>query len=328
MGLLIDGKWSDEDALGRIEQGRYIRRESQFRNWVTRDGSPGPSGKGGYAAAPGRYHLYISHACPWAHRTMIMRALKGLESMISISVVHWLMRENGWTFASGEGVIPDAIGHSEFLYQVYQRADPGYSGRVTVPILWDRETSSIVNNESSEIIRMFNSAFDGCGAVAGDYYPATLRGEIDALNERIYGTLNNGVYRCGFATTQDAYDEAARELFATLDMIEDRLSSRRYLCGDVLTEADIRLLPTLLRFDAVYVGHFKCNRKRIVDYPNIWGYTRELVQILAISRTFHIEHVRRHYYMSHLHINPRGIVPVGPQIDFTQPHDRARLSKR
>lgn len=325
MGLLIDGKWSDEVALGRIEQGRFIRRESQFRNWVTADGSPGPSGTGGFAAAPGRYHLYISHACPWAHRTMIMRALKGLESMISISVVHWLMRENGWTFAPGPGVVGDAIAPSDYLYQVYLRAEPSYSGRVTVPVLWDRQTSTIVNNESSEIIQMFNSAFDGCGAREGDYYPQALRPEIDALNERIYHTVNNGVYRCGFATTQDAYDEAAQELFATLDLLEGRLGAQRYLCGDRLTLADVRLLPTLVRFDAVYVGHFKCNRKRIVDYPHLWGYTRDLIQRPKIAATLHLDHVKRHYYESHRHINPHGIVPAGPEIDFSAPHDRDRL---
>ncbi len=324
--LLIDGKWSDEVALGRIEQGRFVRKESQFRNWVTGNGAPGPSGRGGFVAAPGRYHLYISHACPWAHRTMIMRALKGLEGMIDVSVVHWLMRENGWTFAPGEGVIPDPLGESRFIYEIYQRADADYSGRTTVPVLWDKETKTIVNNESSEIIRMFNSAFDGAGALEGDYYPMELRGEIDALNDRIYNALNNGVYRCGFATTQAAYDEAARELFATLDMLEDRLSRQRYLCGIQLTEADIRLLPTLLRFDAVYVGHFKCNKKRIVDYPNLWNYTRDLVQRPAINRTFHIDHVRKHYYGSHLHINPHGIVPCGPGIDFTLPHDRERFA--
>ena len=325
MGLLIEGKWSDEIALGRIEQGRFIRRDSQFRNWITGNGAPGPSGRGGFAASPGRYHLYISHACPWAHRTMIMRALKGLESMIDISVVHWLMRENGWTFAKGEGVIADPVGDAQYMYDIYRRADAAYTGRVTVPVLWDKETGTIVNNESSEIIRMFNGAFDAVGAVAGDYYPAELRAEIDALNDRIYRTLNNGVYRCGFATTQGAYDEAAGEIFATLDMLEERLKNRRYLCGEKLTEADIRLLPTLLRFDAVYVGHFKCNKRRIVDYPNLWAYTRDLVQRPAIARTFHIDHVRKHYYASHLHINPYGIVPIGPALDFSAPHGRARL---
>ena len=325
MGLMIDGKWSDEDVLGRIEGGRYIRRESQFRNWITADGAAGPSGIGGFAAEKGRYHLYVSLACPWAHRTLIIRALKGLEDMIDVSVTHWLMRENGWNFAPGEGVIADPIGNADFMYQVYARAEPNYSGRVTVPVLWDKKTGTIVNNESSEIIRMFNSAFDGAGALAGDYEPVELRPEIDALNERIYTTLNNGVYRSGFATTQEAYEEAVRDLFATLDMLEERLATRRYLFGDRLTLADIRLLPTLLRFDAVYVGHFKCNIRRIVDYPNLWGYTRDLAQRPAIAATINLAHIKRHYYMSHRHINPTGIVPAGPAIDFNLPHDRAKL---
>ena len=322
---MIDGKWSDEDVLGRIEGGRYIRRESQLRNWITPDGAAGPSGKGGFAAEPGRYHLYVSLACPWAHRTLIMRALKGLEEMISVSVTHWLMRENGWNFADGEGLIPDPVGHANFMYEIYARADAGYSGRVTVPVLWDKKTGTIVNNESSEIIRMFNNAFDHCGAGAGDYYPKDLRAEVDSLNERIYTTLNNGVYRCGFATTQEAYDEAVKELFTTLDMLEERLSTRRYLCGNRMTLADIRLLPTLVRFDAVYVTHFKCNIRRIVDYPNLWNYTRDLVQRSAIHATLNLDHIKRHYYMSHRHINVQGIVPAGPMIDFMQPHDRERL---
>ncbi len=325
MGLLIDGVWSDESALGRIEQGRYIRRESQFRNWVTPDGAPGPSGNGGFSAEAGRYHLYVSHACPWAHRTMIMRALKGLEDMISVSVTHWLMRENGWNFAEGPGVVADPIGNAQYMHQVYTRAQPGYSGRVTVPVLWDRKTATIVCNESSEIIRMFNSAFDDSGARSGDYYPVALRGEIDQLNERIYNTLNNGVYRCGFATTQDAYEEAFAQLFATLDMLEERLATRRYLCGSSITEADIRLLPTLLRFDAVYHGHFKCNRNKIVEMPNLWAYTRDMFQQGGIAETFHIDHVKKHYYGSHLHINPTGVVPAGPRIDFLAPHGREKM---
>jgi len=325
MGLLVEGQWTSEDAASRIEAGRYVRRESQFRNWITPDGSPGPSGSGGFKAEPGRYHLYISHACPWAHRTMIMRALKGLEGMISISVVHWLMRENGWNFAQGEGVIPDPVGGARFLYEVYQRAQPDYTGRVTVPVLWDLKTGTIVNNESSEIIRMFNSAFDGCGARPGDYYPSELRNEIDALNDRIYRTVNNGVYRSGFATTQEAYEEAVADVFATLDVLEQRLAKSRYLCGNQLTEADIRLLPTLVRFDAVYHGHFKCNRRRIVDYPNLWGFVRDLVQRPEIAATINLDHIRRHYYSSHLHINPTGIVAVGPDLDFSAPHGRENL---
>lgn len=325
MGLLVEGKWTSEDAASRIEAGRYVRRESQFRNWITPDGSAGPSGRGGFVAEPGRYHLYISHACPWAHRTMIVRALKGLEGMISISVVHWLMRENGWTFAQGEGVVPDPVGGAKFLYEVYQRTQADYTGRVTVPVLWDLQTGAIVNNESSEIIRMFDSAFDGCGAKAGNYYPAELRNEIDTLNDRIYRTVNNGVYRAGFATTQEAYEEAVAEVFATLDFLEERLGKTRYLCGGKLTEADVRLLPTLVRFDAVYHGHFKCNRRRIVDYPNLWGFVRDLVQRPEIAATINLDHIRRHYYASHLHINPTGVVAVGPDLDFDTPHGREQL---
>lgn len=326
MGLLIDGVWSDESVLGRIENGRYIRRESQFRNWITPDGAPGPSGEGGFAAQAGRYHLYVSHACPWAHRTMIMRAMKGLEDMISVSVTHWLMRENGWNFAGGPGVVADPVGGAQFMYQVYQRARPDYTGRVTVPVLWDKQRNTIVCNESSEIIRMFNSAFDGVGAKPGDHYPQALRGEIDALNERIYNTLNNGVYRCGFATTQEAYEEAFTQLFATLDMLEERLGKTRYLCGSQITEADVRLLPTLLRFDAVYHGHFKCNRNKIAEMPNLWAYTRDLYQQPGVAATFNFEHAKKHYYASHLHINPTGIVPAGPRIDFNAPHGRVKMT--
>ena len=256
---------------------------------------------------------------------MIMRALKGLEDMISVSVTHWLMRENGWNFAEGPSVVADPISNAQYMHQVYTRAQPSYSGRVTVPVLWDRKTATIACNESSEIIRMFNSAFDGVGARSGDYYPVALRGEIDQLNERIYNTLNNGVYRCGFATTQDAYEEAFAQLFATLDMLEERLARRRYLCGSSITEADIRLLPTLLRFDAVYHGHFKCNRNKIVEMPNLWAYTRDLFQQDGIAETFHIDHVKKHYYSSHLHINPTGVVPAGPRINFLAPHGREKM---
>lgn len=327
MGLLIDGVWSDEASDSRNKKGQYNRRDSQFRNWVTADGQPGPSGIGGFIAEPGRYHLYISHACPWAHRTIIMRALKGLNDHISISAVHWLMRENGWNFQSGLGVIPDPIGKADFMYQVYLRADDKYTGRVTVPVLWDKKQNTIVSNESSEIIRMLNSAFDDCGALPGDYYPTDLRTEIDTVNERIYNTLNNGVYRCGFSTTQSAYEDAVEPLFATLDWLEERLTNQRYLFGSQLTEADIRLLPTLLRFDPVYVGHFKCNKRRIVDYPNLWGFTRDLYQRPEIRETVNFQHIKNHYYQSHPHVNPTGIVPAGPDIDFDAPHERASLSK-
>lgn len=322
MGLLIEGVWRDQwydtDSTG----GRFERFTSRFRSWVTPDGSPGPSGKGGYRAEAGRYHLYVSLACPWAHRTLIFRALKGLQPLVGVSVVHWHMAEHGWTFAPGAGVIPDPILQASSLHELYTHVEPRYSGRVTVPVLWDRQTGTIVNNESSEIIRMFNSAFDAVGALKGDYYPAPLRQEIDAINRRIYDTVNNGVYRCGFATTQQAYEEALAPLFETLDWLEDRLAGQRYLLGPVLTEADWRLFTTLLRFDPVYVGHFKCNLRRLVDYPNLFGYVRELYQIPGVADTVDLHHIKHHYYGSHKTINPTGIVPVGPEINLDAPHDR------
>ncbi|WP_461308180.1 glutathione S-transferase family protein, partial [Albidovulum sp.] len=292
------------------------------------DGAPGPTGTGGFAAEPGRYHLYVSLACPWAHRTLIFRRLKGLETMISLSVVHWHMGEQGWTFAAGEGVIPDSVNGARFLHEVYTRAAPDYSGRVTVPVLWDRRTATIVSNESAEIIRMFNSAFDAVGAAQGDYYPQELRPEIDALNARIYDSVNNGVYKAGFATTQAAYEEAVQPLFATLDWLEARLATRRYLTGGTLTEADWRLFTTLIRFDPVYVGHFKCNLRRIADYPNLSGYLRDLYQRPGIAGTVDLHHIKHHYYGSHRSINPTGIVPAGPVLDLSLPHDRARLEDR
>lgn len=328
MGLLVDGVWHDRWYDTESTGGRFVRQASQFRNWVTADGSPGLTGKGGFKAEAGRYHLYISYACPWAHRTAIFRAIKGLEEIISLSVVNWFMGEQGWSFEPAEGVIPDSINHAEFLHQVYTKADPTYSGRVTVPILWDKQTATIVNNESAEIIRMFNSAFDGIGAVEGDYYPEALRDEINNLNDRIYNTVNNGVYKAGFATTQEAYEEAVTALFDTLDWLEERLSQQRYLTGDKITEADWRLFTTLLRFDPVYVGHFKCNIRRIVDYPNLWGYVRELYQIPKVDRTVNFKHIKRHYYQSHKTINPTGIVPIGPKLDFSEPHERERISNR
>jgi putative glutathione S-transferase len=324
MGLLINGQWHDRWYDTASTGGRFIRQDSAFRNWVTPDGSPGPTGKGGFAAEAGRYHLYVSLACPWAHRTLIFRMLKGLESLVGVSVVHWLMAEQGWTFANGPGVIPDPVGCAQYLHEVYTRAEPDYSGRVTVPVLWDKKTGTIVNNESAEIIRMFNSAFDGIGATAGDYYPAPLRSQIDELNDRIYRTVNNGVYRAGFATTQEAYEEAVRPLFDTLDWLEELVAVRRYLTGDRLTEADWRLFTTLIRFDPVYVGHFKCNVRRIVDYPNLWAYTRSLYQMPGIKETVNFDHIKRHYYQSHRTLNPSGIVPVGPVIDYAAPHGRDR----
>jgi putative glutathione S-transferase len=325
MGLLVDGTWQDRwyDTSG--SGGRFVRQDSRFRNWITPDGSPGPTGGGGFKAEPGRYHLYVSLACPWAHRTLIFRRLKGLEDAIGVSVTHWLMLEKGWTFAPGPGVIPDPIRGAEFLYEVYQAAEPRYSGRVTVPVLWDKERATIVSNESSEIIRMLNSAFDGVGAVQGDCYPADLREEIDALNARIYAAVNNGVYRAGFATTQEAYEEAVALLFETLDWLDGRLATRRYLCGERVTEADWRLFTTLLRFDPVYVGHFKCNIRRIADYPALSGYLRDLYQWPGIADTVDLQHIKGHYYGSHRMINPTGIVPVGPALDLDRPHGRERL---
>ena len=325
MGLLVDGQWQDVWYDTASTGGRFVRKESAFRDVVTADGSPGP---GGFKAEAGRYHLYVSLACPWAHRTLIMRALKGLEEMISVSVVNWLMRDDGWTFADGPGVVADTINHAQYLHQVYTTADSRYSGRVTVPVLWDKQRRSIVNNESAEIIRMLNSAFDGIGARPGDYYPDHLRGEIDAINARVYDTLNNGVYKAGFATTQGAYEEAIGPLFATLDWLEQRLASSRFLLGDALTEADIRLFTTLIRFDAVYVGHFKCNIRRIADYPHLSAYTRDLYQWPGIAATVNFEHIKRHYYESHRTINPSGIVPVGPRLDLDAPHGRERLAGR
>jgi putative glutathione S-transferase len=322
MGQLVEGSWIADDEALRHAQGRFVRPQSRFRSWVTADGAPGPSGDGGFAAERGRYHLYISHACPWAHRTAIFRVLKRLQDVIGISVTHWRSEANGWTFAPAPGVIADSVNGAEHLYEVYLAADPRYSGRVTVPVLWDKQRGTIVNNESSEIIRMFNSAFDALGAAAGDYYPAALRSEIDAVNERVYATLNNGVYRAGFARTQSAYEEAVEPLFETLDWLESRLARQRYVAGQTLTEADWRLFTTLVRFDAVYVGHFKCNLRRLVDYPNLWNYTRALYQHPGIAATVDWVHIKGHYYESHKRVNPSGIVPIGPKIDFDEPHTR------
>ncbi|NEO82871.1 MAG: glutathione S-transferase family protein [Spirulina sp. SIO3F2] len=322
MGLLVDGVWQDQWYDTQKTGGRFVRKASQFRNWITPDGSPGPTGTGGFKAETGRYHLYVSLACPWAHRTLIFRALKGLTDMISLSVVHWFMGDRGWTFEPGDGVIADPIFKAQVLHEIYTHAQPNYTGRVTVPILWDKQTQTIVNNESAEIIRMFNSAFDSLGAQPGDYYPAELRAEIDALNDRVYSTINNGVYKCGFATTQAAYEEALYPLFDSFDWLEARLETQRYLCGDRLTEVDWRLFTTLVRFDPVYVGHFKCNLRRIVDYPNLWGYVRELYQTSGVAETVNFAHIKQHYYQSHETINPTRIVPLGPDIDFTIPHGR------
>ena len=326
MGILVDGKWHDVWYDTKESKGRFVRSESQFRNWITADGSAGPGGKGGFRAEPDRYHLYISLACPWAHRAMIYRKLKGLESMITISAVHSYMGAEGWTFEPGPGVIPDSINNAKRIYEVYLAADPNYSGRATVPILWDKQQATIVSNESAEIIRMLNTAFDDVGAAKIDFYPAEHRAEIDELNDYIYPNLNNGVYMSGFATTQDAYEEAVTKVFAALDRLEERLASRRYLVGSQITEADWRLFTTLVRFDPVYVGHFKCNRRRLLDYPNLWGYLCDLYQQPGVAETVDIEFCKQHYYGSHDTINPHLIVPVGPDIDYGAPHGRARLS--
>ncbi|MGD0102634.1 MAG: glutathione S-transferase family protein [Rhodopila sp.] len=321
MGLLINGVWQEQEPPP-TKDGHFERRDSAFRNWITPDGRPGPTGQDGFRAMAGRYHLYVSLACPWAHRTLIMRALKGLQDIIPVSVTHWLMAEHGWTFAGGEGVVPDTLYNSRYVYELYARADDQYSGRATVPILWDQHTQTIVNNESADIIRMLGSAFDFAGAKAGDYYPQPLRGEIDAVNQRVYDTLNNGVYKAGFATSQAAYEAAVGPLFETLDWLEDRLSRSRFLCGDMLTEADIRVFTTLVRFDAVYHGHFKCNVRRIVDYKHLSAYTRDVFQVQGVAETVDLGHIKRHYYMSHRRINPTGIVPVGPDLDFNAPAGR------
>ena len=322
MGILVDGVWKDQWYDTKSTAGRFVRWQSRYRNWITPDGAAGPTGEGGFAAEAGRYHLYVSFACPWAHRTLIMRALKGLENAISLSVTHWHMGENGWTFEAAPGVVPDPIQGAKYLYQVYLADDPKASGRATTPVLWDKAQARIVNNESADIMRMFNDAFDGVGAQPGNYYPEALRRDIDELNERIYHAVNNGVYRAGFATTQEAYEEAAFGVFTMLDELEERLASSRYLFGDRPLETDWRLFTTLVRFDTVYFGHFKCNVRRLVDYRNLWGYTRDLFQLPGIGQTVNFEHIRKHYYTSHKAINPSGIVPIGPELDFSAPHGR------
>ena len=323
MGLLVDGVWQDVWYNTKEHGGRFVRSRAQFRNWITPDGAPGPSGRGGFVAEPGRYHLYVAYACPWAHRALIFRALKGLDPMIRVSFVHWFMGDKGWTFRKDDaGVVGDRLFDSTYYYEIYLKADPSYSGRVTVPALWDKKTNTIVSNESSEIIRMFNSAFDGVGATPGDYFPQDLHADIDALNARIYNTVNNGVYKAGFATTQEAYEEALYPLFETLDWLDARLEKQRYLTGDRLTEADWRLFTTLVRFDAIYHGHFKCNLKRLADYPALAAYVRDLYQQPGVAGTLNFDHNRRHYYESHSTINPSGVVAVGPELDFDAPHSR------
>ena len=313
MGYLLDGVWKDGWYDTARTGGEFLRPQARFRNRITGDGA------GGYPAEAGRYHLYVSLACPWAHRTLIFRKLKQLEGAISVSVVEPVMSSEGWAFSSE---CPDHVNGSSRLHQLYTRADPQYSGRVSVPVLWDKHTGTIVNNESAEIIRMLNDAF---GTPTADYYPAALRREIDEVNALVYENVNNGVYRCGFAGTQAAYEAATRRLFDALDVLDQRLSRSRYLVGDALTEADWRLFTTLVRFDAVYYGHFKCNLRRIEDYAGLSGYLRDLYQVPGIAETVDFDHIKRHYYVSHAHINPSGIVPLGPLLDFTRPHGRERL---
>jgi putative glutathione S-transferase len=326
MGLLVDGVWRDDSFdKARMQDGRFNRPSTKYRNWVTPDGNPGPSGEGGFAAESGRYHLYVSLACPWAHRTVIYRRLKGLESVVPMSVTSWHMGEDGWTFDKDAGSSGDPVNGAQKLQEVYLRANPKYTGRVSVPVLWDKKRNTIVSNESAEVIRMFNSAFDALTNERTDYYPADRRREIDSVNELVYANVNNGVYRAGFATSQAAYEEAFRGVFSTLDELERRLSRQRYVAAPRITEADWRLFTTLIRFDAVYYSHFKCNLRRIEDYPNLSNYVRDLYQVPGVPETVSFSHIKRHYYGSQRKVNPTGIVPLGPALDFSAPHDRARF---
>lgn len=323
MGLLIDGEWRDKWYDTESTGGKFERSTSKFRNWVTADGSAGPSGKSGFQAQSGRYHLYVSYACPWAHRALIFRALKDLTDHISVSVVHPDMMEDGWTFATDfEGATGDTLFGSDFLRDIYIKADPNFTGRVTVPVLWDKAQKTIVSNESAEIIRMFNSAFNEITGNTDDYWPTDLREQIADINERVYETVNNGVYKAGFATSQDAYDDAVHPLFDSLTWLESILENNRFLAGDKLTEADWRLFTTLARFDLVYHTHFKCNHKRLIDYPNLWAYTRQLYQHADIAETVHFDHIVRHYHFSQTTVNPHQIIPINPTVDFTAPHGR------
>jgi putative glutathione S-transferase len=326
MGMLVEGIWHDVWYDTKETKGRFERAAAQFRNWVTADGSAGPSGEGGFKAEAGRYHLYVSLACPWAHRTLIFRKLKKLEDLITVSIVDPLMLSKGWEFKNEIGGTVDHLFGSKTLWQVYVKADPRYSGRVTVPVLWDKKRNTIVSNESSEIIRMFNSAFDGLTGSKHDFYPEQLRSEIDSLNARIYDAVNNGVYKAGFATTQEAYAENITILFDVLDELDERLATRRYLTGGRITEADWRLFTTLVRFDPVYVGHFKCNIRRIGDYKNLQGYLQDLYQVAGVAETVNLRHIKEHYYRSHTMINPTGVVPAGPELDLDTAHEREKLA--
>ena len=316
MGLLVDGQWVDQWYDTKKTGGRFVRTQTQFRNWITADGSAGPTGQAGYKAEANRYHLYVSLACPWASRTLMIRTLKGLEDMISISVVHPLMLEHGWTFEEGEGVIGDPIFQARYLHEIYTAVKPDYTGRVTVPVLFDKKTKTIVNNESSEIIRMLNTAFDGLGAKPGNYVPDQWLEEIDTVNDFVYHRINNGVYKAGFATKQEVYEEEVTALFAALDQMEERLAGQDYLVGNRLTEADIRLFTTLVRFDTVYFGHFKCNLKPLTAYPKLWAYTKRIYQLPGMAQTVNFDHIKRHYYGSHKTINPTGVIPAGPILDW------------
>ena len=319
MGQLIDGRWSDQWYDTKKSGGKFERSNAGFRNWVTADGSAGPSGDAGFRAEAGRYHLYVSLACPWAHRTLIFRELKELKDLISVSVVSPKMPdETGWSFKTDEGSTGDTLLGKDFLWQIYTQAVPDYTGRVTVPVLWDKQTGTIVSNESAEIIRMFNSAFNGLTGNTTDYYPEPLRPEIDAINARVYDDVNNGVYKAGFATTQGAYEDAATTLFAALDWLEGILADKKYLTGDTITEADWRLFTTLVRFDAVYHGHFKCNRRRIADYPNLSRFVKALYDVPGVAKTVDLDHITTHYYWSHTTINPHRIIPIGPDLPFVE----------
>jgi putative glutathione S-transferase len=324
MGLLVDGQW--QDKWYETKNGAFQRTTTKFRDWITPDGSPGPDGQKAFPAESGRYHLYISLACPWAHRTLIVRKLKRLEAVISLSVVDFLMAENGWVFSDRPGAIRDSVLGKAKLHEVYTTAEPGFSGRVTVPVLWDKQKGTIVNNESAEIIRIFNSGFGTLADTTVDLTPADLLPEIDAVNAEVYDAVNNGVYKCGFATTQAAYEAPFHALFAMLDKLDARLATQRYLVGDRITEADIRLFTTLIRFDAVYHGHFKCNRQQLKDFPNLFPYLLDLYQTPGIAETVNFEHIKGHYYASHTTINPTRIVPLGPDQDLSKPHGRERLT--
>lgn len=326
MGLLIDGQWHDQWYDTKSSNGKFVRTEAQYRHWITRDGSAGPTGDAGFRAEPGRYHLYVSLACPWAHRTLIVRALKGLQDQISFDVVHPLMLEHGWTFDSDfSAATGDRVNQKQFMHQIYTLCESDYTGRVTVPVLWDKQNQTIVSNESSEIIRMLNTGFNEIGATDLDLCPQSLQSEIDHWNQFIYEPVNNGVYKAGFATTQAAYDEAVVNLFEHLDRLEERLTSRRYLVGEQLTDTDIRLFTTLIRFDPVYVQHFKCDRRRIAEYPALANYLRDIYQLPGVAETCDLDHIRHHYYRSHPTINPHGIISYGPEFDLMAPHGRESL---